>query len=98
RHARHAPRPGRHAPHVDGLDPTRHTAVVVGAVGRASGDAGPRDPDLAVVAVDGTEPMARSYGGAGTTTVVRPDGYIGFVARTDDDAAVRHYFTELVGI
>jgi len=57
-----------------------------------------QDPDLAVFAVDAKDPLARSYGGAGTMTIVRPDGYIGFVARTDDDAAVRHYFTELLGI
>ena len=84
RQARHALRPGVHAPRVDGLDAARHTAVVVGS------NLGVRDDDLKVVAVEGTDALARSYGGAGTLTIVRPDGYVGFVARADDDAAVRH--------
>jgi 2-polyprenyl-6-methoxyphenol hydroxylase-like FAD-dependent oxidoreductase len=98
RQARHAPRPGLHAPYIEGLDLTRHTAVVVGAGGRPSPDLGVHDPGLAVLAVDGAHPVAQLYGGAETMTVVRPDGYVGLVARTGDDTALGHYFAELLGI
>lgn len=79
----HGLRPGTHAPTIDGLDATRHTAVVAGR----GPVAGASDPELAVLTVDSDR-----YGPPGTVTIVRPDGYVGYVAAADDDGAVRRYF------
>jgi hypothetical protein len=81
---RHDLRPGTHAPRIDALDAARHTAVVVGGPPPALSD-----PEVAVVTVD----ESAGYGPAGTLTIVRPDGYVGYVARADDAAgAVERYF------
>jgi hypothetical protein len=78
----HGLRPGTHAPHVHGLDATRHTAVVSGAPAPAV-----PDPEVAVITVDSDR-----YGPPGTMTIVRPDGYVGYVADAKDaDGAVRRY-------
>jgi hypothetical protein len=87
----HGPRPGTHAPSVDGLEAKRHTAVVVGG-----SPPGLSDSELAVVALG--EAGGGRYGPPGTLTLVRPDGYVGFVAPSGDEASVRHYFTQLLGI
>jgi hypothetical protein len=79
----HGIKPGTHAPHVDGLETTRHTALVVGGPAPAVSD-----PQVAVLTAD-----SERYGPPGTMTIVRPDGYVGYVADASDaDGALRRYF------
>jgi 2-polyprenyl-6-methoxyphenol hydroxylase-like FAD-dependent oxidoreductase len=87
----HGARPGTRAPAADGLqlDATRHTAVVVGGHALTV-----RDPEVAVVNVD----QGVGYGDTGTVTLVRPDGYVGYVADPGDGDAVRRYFEDLLGV
>jgi 2-polyprenyl-6-methoxyphenol hydroxylase-like FAD-dependent oxidoreductase len=92
---RHGPRPGTRAPDLPGAtSASRHTAVVVG-------DQLPvADPTLVDISVIAEWPGSAhaGYGPPGTMTLVRPDGYVGYVAAVDDADAMRRYFGDLLGV